>query len=100
MDDDDKQYKEFLSSSNSSAMSFEKCQKLDTPVASQMEVGSVVITGMKESMATLGKDLKSIVSTSTEDKDRLEKLEEDNQVLKQRTNVILDILRTMNEKLG
>lgn len=100
MDDDDKQYEEFLASSNSSAMPFKKRRKLDVPAGNQMEVASIVVTGMKESMATLGSDLKSMVSASTEDKERLRKLEEDNQVLKQKTDAILDILRTMNEKLG
>ena len=65
-----------------------------------MEVASVFVTGMKESMATLEIDLKSMVSASTEDKEWLRKLEEDNQVLKQKTDAILNILRTMNEKLG
>ena len=100
MDDDDKQYEEFFTSSNSSAMPFKKRRKLDIPAGNQMEVALVVVADMKESMATLGSDLKSMVSSSTEDKDRLKKLEDINQVLKQKTDAILDMLRTMNEKLG
>ena len=99
MDDNDKQYKEFLVSSNSSAMPFKKRRKLDIPAENQMEVALVVVVGMKELMATLGSDLKSMVFSSTEDKDRLKKLEDDNQVLKQKTDAILDMLRIINEKL-
>lgn len=80
-------------------MFFKKHRKLYTSVGNQMEVTSIVVTEMKESMATLEKDSKSMVSASTEDKNRLKKLEEDNKVLKQKTDAILDILCTINEKL-
>ncbi|MCJ1343652.1 hypothetical protein MMC31_001848 [Peltigera leucophlebia] len=100
MDNNDKQYEEFLASSNSSAMPFKKRRKLDIPAGNEMEVASVVVADMKELMATLKSNLKSIVFSNTENKDRLKKLEDDNQVLKQKTDAILDMLRTIREKLG
>ena len=60
----------------------------------------VVVIDMKKLIATLKSDLKSIVSSNTEDKNRLKKLEDNNQVLKQKTDAILDILHTINENLG
>ena len=82
MNNNNKKYKKFFASSNSSAMPFKKCRKLDIPAGNQMKVAWVVVTGMKELMATLGSNLKNMGSSSTEDKEWLKKLEDDNQVLK------------------
>lgn len=80
-------------------MPFKKSCKLDILTKNQMEVTSIIVTSMKELMAILGSDLKNMVFANTENKERLRKLKEDNQVLKQKTNAILDILYIMNEKL-
>lgn len=80
-------------------MPFKKSCKLDILAKNQMEVASIIVTSMKESMAIFGSDLKNMVFANTENKELLRKLKEDNQVLKQKTNAILDILYIMNEKL-
>lgn len=99
MDKDDEDY----DSAQSSSLHYKKRRKTE---GSQLDVATVVVEGMKESMATLGSSLKEAMAGTSMNNDRVKQLEKDNEVLKkdnevlkERTSSILDLLQEMRNKM-
>ena len=96
MDDDDEVYDAAQSSSKSTSLSYIKRRKTEH---SQLDVAAVVVDGMEKSMNTLGSSLKEAMAGANVNDNRLKKLETDNEILKDRTNAILEMLVEMRNKM-
>ena len=92
MDNDDDTY----DSAQLSTLHYKKQRKTDS---SQLDVATMVVQSMKESMATLGSSLKEAMTGTTVTNDRVKQLEKDNEVLKERTSSILELLQDMHSKM-
>ena len=93
MDEDDEDY----NAAQSSTLRYKKRRKIED--SSQVDVATIVVEGIKESMASLGKSLKEAMAGAGVNESRVARLEQDNNVLKERSSSILELLQEMRSRM-